>query len=90
MNKSELISAIATKAGFTAVDTGKFVDAFVNVVQDTLTAGDKVALTGFGVFEVREKAAREGCNPKTGERISIPACKVPAFKAGKTFKDAIK
>lgn len=90
MNKSELINAIATKAGFTAVDTSKFVDAFINVVQDTLSEGDKVALTGFGVFEVREKAAREGCNPKTGERISIAACKAPAFKAGKTFKEAIK
>lgn len=90
MNKSELINAIASKAGLTAVDTAKVVDAFMGVVQETLSQGDKVALTGFGVFEVREKAAREGFNPKTGERIAIAACKAPAFKAGKTFKDSIK
>lgn len=90
MNKTELIKAIASKAEITKVDTEKALIAFQNVVKDTLVAGDKVQLVGFGTFEVTERAAREGRNPKTGEFLHIKASKAPRFKAGKAFKDAIK
>ena len=71
-------------------DAEKALNAFIGGVQNAVKAGDKVSLIGFGTFEARERAAREGKNPQTGEKIKIAACKVPAFKAGKAFKDLVK
>lgn len=87
MNKKELVKAIAEKAGFTAKEAESFVDAYVEVVTDALKAEDKVQLVGFGTYEVKQKEAREGFNPATGAKITIPASKTPVFKAGKAFKD---
>ncbi len=89
MKKTELITAIAEKAAISKKDADKAVNAFVEAVTDALKAGEKVQLVGFGTFEVRERAARTGRNPKTKETITIAASKTPAFKAGKGFKDAI-
>ena len=89
MNKVELIAAMAEKAEISKKDTEKALTAFTNVVADTLVGGDKVAITGFGTFEVKKRAARTGRNPKTGETITISASKSPKFKAGKTLKDAV-
>ncbi len=90
MNKSELISAVAEKAGISKKDAEGAVNSFVSIVENALAAGEKVSLVGFGAFEVRERAAREGINPLTKEKIHIAASKVPAFKAGKALKDALK
>lgn len=90
MNKSSLIAAIAEKTGLTQKDAGKALAAFIETVEDALKSGDKVQLVGFGTFEVRERAARDGKNPATGEAIKIAASKVPAFKAGQAFKDSLK
>lgn len=90
MNKTSLVAAIAEKTGLTKKDAEKAVVAFVETVEAALKGGDKVQLVGFGTFEVRERAAREGKNPQTGAAIKIPASKVPAFKAGQAFKDSIK
>ena len=90
MNKTELIAAIADKAGVSKKDAEKVVNATFDVITAAMADGDKVSLVGFGNFEVRERAAREGKNPQTGEKIKIDACKVPAFKAGKALKDAVK
>ena len=90
MNKTELIAAIAEKSAISKKDAEKALGAFVAVVTDALKAGDKISLVGFGTFEARERAARTGVNPATGAKISIPACKNPAFKPGKALKDAIK
>ncbi len=89
MNKTELISELAQKVNMTKKDAEKVVNAFFSTVEDTLKSGDKVQLIGFGTFEVRERQARKGRNPQTGEEISIPAARVPAFKAGKALKDAV-
>lgn len=89
MNKKELINAIAEQAELSKKDAAKAVEAFVEVVTNSLKEDDKVQLIGFGTFEVRERAARECHNPHTGAKIQIPAAKVPAFKAGKALKDAI-
>ena len=90
MNKTELIAAIADKAGVSKKDAEKVVNATFDVITAAMADGDKVSLVGFGNFEVRERAAREGRNPrKPGETIKIPACKAPAFKAGKALKDAV-
>ena len=89
MNKSELIAAVAAKTGETKKNAETAVDAFVEVVTEALSKGDKVQLVGFGSFEVRNKAAREGRNPQTGEKIKIKASKSPAFSAGKTLRDAV-
>ena len=89
MNKSELIAAIATKTGETKKDAEATLNAFVNVVSETLAKGDKVQLVGFGSFEVRKRAARKGRNPLTKEEIKIPASKAPVFKAGKALKDLV-
>ena len=89
MNKSELIAAIATKTGETKKDAEATLNAFVNVVSETLAKGDKVQLVGFGSFEVRKRAARKGRNPQTKEEIKIPASKAPVFKAGKALKDVV-
>lgn len=90
MNKTELIAAMAEKAELSKKDAGLALEAFVAVVEDALKADDKVQLVGFGTFEVRERAAREGRNPQTGASIQIAAAKVPAFKAGKALKDALQ
>jgi len=89
LNKTELVSSVAEKAEITKKDAEKVVSALLDSIKDALAAGDKVQLVGFGTFEVRERAARTGRNPKTGEEIKIAATKVPAFKAGKTLKDAV-
>lgn len=89
MNKTELIAAIAAKTGETKKDAEATLNAFVNVVLETLAKGDKVQLVGFGSFEVRKRAARKGRNPQTKEEIKIPASKAPVFKAGKALKDLV-
>ena len=89
MNKAELVAAVAAKAEISQKDAAKALAAILDEIQGALKNGDKVQLVGFGSFEVREKAARKGRNPKTNEEITIPASKCPAFKAGKAFKDYI-
>ncbi len=90
MNKTELINAVAAKAEISKKDAEKAVAAVIGSIEDALVAGDKVQLIGFGTFEVKERAARAGHNPKTGETIEIAAAKVPAFKAGAALKNAVK
>ena len=90
MNKMELISAVAEKAGMTKKAAGEAVDAVFSTITDALAVGDKVTFIGFGTFEVRERKARKGVNPATKEEIIIPAAKVPAFKAGKGLKDQVR
>ncbi len=89
MNKTELLTAVAQKAEMSKKDTEKVLAAFTETVADALKNGDKVQLVGFGTFEVAERAAREGRNPRTGETMTIEASKSPKFKAGKALKDAI-
>lgn len=90
MNKTELVNAVADKTELSKKDAGQAVDAVFETITETLGQGEKVQLIGFGNFEVRERAARKGRNPQTGEEIQIPASKVPAFKAGKALKDSVK
>ena len=90
MNKAELVAAVAEKAGLTKKDAEMAINALLGTVTESLEKGEKVQLIGFGNFEVRERAAREGKNPQTGEAIKIAACKVPAFKAGQALKNAVK
>lgn len=90
MNKNEFVTAIAEKSGLTKKDAEAALNAYTEVVTDALKSGDSVQLIGFGTFEVRERAARTGRNPHTGENIEIAAAKVPAFKPGKALKDAIQ
>ena len=89
MNKAELIEAIVAKSGLSKKDAEAALNAMTEAVAQALKAGDKVALVGFGTFEVKERAARSGRNPKTGETIQIAASKHPAFAAGKALKDAV-
>ncbi len=89
MNKAELINAAAEKAGLSKKDTEAAVNAAIDAITEALAAGDKVQLVGFGVFEVKARAARIGRNPKTRETINIPASKVPVFKPGKGLKDSV-
>ncbi|MGD8484045.1 MAG: HU family DNA-binding protein [Thioalkalispiraceae bacterium] len=89
MNKSELIEAVAEGADISKAAATRAVDTMISSVVDTLAKGDQVAIAGFGSFVVRERAARTGRNPRTGEEIQIAASKNPAFKAGKAFKDAV-
>ncbi len=89
MNRKELIDALAGKTGFTKKDADKFLTAFQDVVVEALKNGESVNLVGFGVFKVVERPAREARNPRTGERISIPARRVPQFKAGKGLKESV-
>ncbi len=89
MNKAELISAVAQQSGLTKKDSEAAIDAFISVVEDTLSKQEKVVLVGFGTFEVKERAARKGRNPQTKEEIMIPASKAPVFKAGKALKDKV-
>lgn len=90
MNKTELVTALAEKTGVSKKETEQVLNAFFSTVQETLKQNDKVQIPGFGSFEVRERAARTGRNPHTGETIEIAAAKVPAFKPGKVLKDAIQ
>ena len=89
MNKAELIAAVAENAELTKKDAEKAVKAFIDVVTDELKKGEKVQVVGFGTFEVAERAAREGRNPRTGETMVIEASKTPKFKAGKALKDLV-
>jgi len=89
VNKSELIDAIATSADLTKADAGRALDATIKAITGALASGDSVALIGFGTFSSKERAARTGHNPRSGEAIKIAAAKVPAFKAGKALKDAV-
>lgn len=89
MTKTDLINAVAEKAGLTKKDADKAVSAVIDAITDSLAKGDKVQLVGFGTFEVRERAAKEGINPATKQKMNIPAKKVPAFKAGKALKDVV-
>ena len=90
MNKTELINAVSAKAEISKKDADKAVAAVLASIEDALKAGDKVQLIGFGTFEVKERAARTGHNPKTGEAIEIAAAKLPSFKAGAALKNAVK
>ncbi|CAA2931044.1 HU family DNA-binding protein [Arsenophonus endosymbiont of Bemisia tabaci] len=90
MNKTELINQIAEKADLTKKDSEKALNAFIETVTKTLKVGDDIQLVGFGSFQVKQRAARDGRNPKTGETLKIAAAKVPIFKAGKTLKEAVK
>ena len=90
MNKTELVAAVAAKAAISKKDADAAVNATIDAIAEALKANDKVALVGFGTFEVRNRAARMGKNPQTGAAINIAASKVPAFKAGKALKDALK
>lgn len=90
MKKAELIDAISTKAELTKQDSKKAIDALFETISNTLAKEEKIQLLGFGTFEVRNRAERTGRNPQTGEEITIPASKVPAFKPGKELKEAVK
>lgn len=89
MNKSELIAAIADKAGIKKADADKALAALISTVEAELKKGEKIQLVGFGTFEVRERSARTGINPQTKQQIKIAATKVPVFKAGRALKDAV-
>ncbi|MBT8039306.1 MAG: HU family DNA-binding protein [Gammaproteobacteria bacterium] len=89
MNKSDLIDRIADSAGLSKADAGRALDATVDSITGALKKGQSVSLVGFGTFTVRDRAARTGRNPRTGETINIKASKNPAFKAGKALKDAV-
>lgn len=89
MNKAELITVMAEKSGFTKKDAEKALKAFIESVDETLANGEKVQLVGFGTFEVKQRGERKGRNPKTLEEITIPASKVPVFKAGKELKEKV-
>lgn len=90
MNKTELIGAMAEASGLSKKDCETALAAFITTTENALKAGNKVQLVGFGSFEIKERVARTGKNPATGEQIEIPASKSPAFKPGKAFKDAIQ
>ena len=89
MNKNEFVAKLAADTGLKKADAEKFLDAFIANVKDLMAEGDKLQLVGFGTFEAKERAAKTGVNPATGEKIEIAACKVPSFKPGKTLKDEI-
>ena len=89
MNKTELIAAVAEKTGMTKKDTEAAIKSMLDAIEDALKKGDKVQLIGFGSFEIHERAARTGKNPRTGESVTIPAVRVPVFKAGKAFREAV-
>ncbi|MBC7076097.1 MAG: HU family DNA-binding protein [Syntrophomonadaceae bacterium] len=89
MNKSELIKSLAEKAKMTQKDAAKVLDAVIDTIKQTLASGDKVQIIGFGSFEVRSRKERKVISPATGEEITVPATKVPAFKPGKSLKEAV-
>ena len=88
MNKNDLVRAIANNAKITLKDAATALDATLQAITDGLNAGDKIQISGFGTFELKAKPAREGINPKTGEKIKIAPTKIPAFKFGKAYKDS--
>ena len=90
MNKTELVKVVAEQAELTQKDAAKAVDALIETISETLAQGEKIQLIGFGTFEVRDRSARKGRNPQTGEEIEIAASKVSAFKPGKELKEAVK
>lgn len=90
MNKTEFIKVAAKKMGATQKDTAIYLDGILDTIRETLESGDSVKLSGFGNFEVAQRAARTGHNPSTGETIDIPASKAPKFRASSSFKDAVK
>ena len=90
MNKGDVVSAIANKAGFTLKNADDAYKAFVATIAEALKNGEEVALAGFGTFKVKTKAARKGINPQTKATITIPATKAPSFKFGKSFKELLK
>ncbi|WP_077623362.1 HU family DNA-binding protein [Sediminibacillus massiliensis] len=90
MNKTDLINAVTERAELSKKDSTKVVDSVLETITESLSNGEGVQLIGFGNFEVRERSARKGRNPQTGEEMEIPASKVPAFKPGKALKDAVK
>ncbi|MEG4572658.1 HU family DNA-binding protein [Microcoleus sp. N3A4] len=89
MNKGQVIDLVAAKAGTTKTVTDAVLSAALDVIAESVAGGDKVMFVGFGTFEARDRKAREGRNPKTGEVMDIPATVVPAFSAGKQFRDAV-
>jgi DNA-binding protein HU-beta len=89
MNKSEFVDAVAEKANVTKKDADAILNATLDIIVESVASGEKVSLVGFGTFERRDRAAREGRNPKTGETLSIAATTVPAFSAGKSFKEKV-
>lgn len=89
MNKSELIDSIADQANLSKTDASSALNAFTKIITNALNAGDQVQLTGFGSFSLKQRAARTGRNPQTGQSMQIPASNVAAFKAGKALKDAV-
>ena len=89
MNKGDLIDNVADEAGLSKADAGRAVDAFIGAITGALKSGNQVSLVGFGTFSVKQRAARQGRNPRTGETIQIRASKVPGFKAGKALKEAV-
>ncbi len=90
MNKTELVAAVAEKTALSKKDSEKALNAVIEAIKETLAAGNKVQLVGFGTFEVRERGERKGRNPQTKEEITIAASKTPVFKAGNPFKEAVK
>jgi DNA-binding protein HU-beta len=90
MQKTDFIKAVAEKTGVSQKETKTVIDAALEVIAETLAAGEKVTLTGFGTFEVRSRQAREGVNPQTRAKINIPATKTPGFSASSTLKEAVK
>ncbi len=90
MNKTELISAAAQASGVTKKDAERVINAAIDAITASLVSGDKIQISGFGIFEIREREARTGRNPRTKETVEIPASRVPAFKASKALKDAVK
>jgi len=89
MNKGELIESVASQTNLSKADAGRAVDAMIDAIEGTLKVGNTVSLVGFGTFSVKNRAARQGRNPRTGETIQIKASRVPSFKAGKALKDAV-
>lgn len=89
MNKSQLVEAVATDSGLSKADTSRAIESLLDTVTKTLKKGDEVSITGFGKFSVVKRAARQGVNPRTGERVKIKASKAPKFSAGATLKQAV-
>ena len=90
MTKTDLVEAIAEQTGMKKADSERALEAFLDTVSTALSRGQTVQVTGFGTFEVRDRAARKARNPQTGEEIDVPATRVPAFRAGKSLKDVVK
>lgn len=90
MNKAQLVEKVAGEVGLTKKDVNNVVDAMTSAITDSLAGGEKVTLVGFGTFQVQKRKARQGVNPQTGEKISIPAKDVPKFKPGRSLREAVE